>query len=247
MRMLTRIVIILFFMAGSAFAFEEDAVFIGGHPGGAASYCDDTLFCFEEGDFSWDGSSGVGAEDCDGYDSNGDWCDQDTTAKNGTYSLGVRGDNTHYLYEDLSSDSDEFHYELWFRVGDVTGTYLPILYNTTSGEYMLSLYISTSSLLKIYMNNGSAVYTMTGVVIAADTWYHVGVYYKAETAPANNDGIARVWIDTDGTFDAGELELNKTNVDTGSNTAERIRMRGGNVNRYDDVRIIEGSPSWPTS
>lgn len=214
------------------------------------------LFCedFEGDDVSWDTIGGDAVLDCDGYDADGDYCDDDTTTfKNGSQAFGIRGTNTYYVKEALTSaNQTEFYFELWYRVSGTgaafdgavgvfkdTGSRMAVIYNSWGNIY--------------FVTRGGSRYPDTTIDIVANTWYHIGVYYKMETSATNNDGVVRVWMNTDGaTFDAGDLYYSSTAVDTGYTTdnlgdGDEVRIEGPEASYtcyIDDFKVVAGKPSW---
>jgi len=220
-----------------------------GTSGGGAAYCSGgELFCedFEGEDVAWDADPDT--EDCDGYDTDGDFCDDDTTNyKNGSEGCGLRGTTTYYFQEALSSASDEFYIEFWVKFSDVTTVNSVNIRSADYATKVVKLYLDSESNLVVYVNNDAVTYDGSYTFIA-DTWTHVGVYYKEE--PGINDGIVRAWIDTDGVFVAGDLDINETAVDTGSTDGAGLRIYGSSIAGiavYDDLKVVDGEPSWPTS
>jgi len=212
-------------------------------------------FCDTAGIFCMDAESGgqvtmvAGSSDCDGYDADGDYCLQDgTTYKNGTHALGIRGSGaTYYCREALDSSVSEFYAEFWYRTNaDGIGDTRALLFEDASNGAVVAVTRDNNEGVNAVCNG--TTYDPGNNHIPEDTWVYIGLYYKEETGPGNNDGIVRVWLNTDGgTFDAADLLINQTAVDTVSNDAAKIRMGGpysGKVCWRDDVRVVSGAPSW---
>jgi hypothetical protein len=218
---------------------------------GAEAYCGGgELFCatFEsDAEISWD--STPGAEDCDGYDANGDWCDYDSSnGLQGSYGCGIRGDYSNYLSEALSSTTDEFYVEFWWKADDVTSANILALVDAGDSTHIARVRIGADDTIEIYLVSSASIKD-SGDTLSDDTTYHIGYYYKEETG--SNDGISRIWMNTDGSeFDAGDLILDDSAGDTGSTDVGTIRLRGPTSNHtgiWDNVQVIDGAPSWPTS
>ena len=220
----------------------------------AAPFCTGgTLFCadFETQDMiDWDTISG-GAEDCDGYDADGDWCDYEgTTVKNGSRSFGIRGSGgTYYFREALSSTATELYAELWFQTNSgANSDYHILIFEDSSNKELVSVRKDADYGLNAACN-GTTWDAGNGHILA-ETWVHIGLHYKEETGAGNKDGIVRVWLETDGDgFEAGELLVNQATVDTLSADVAKIRLSGTAANKIcyrDDVKVTSGTPSWPT-
>lgn len=220
--------------------------------GAPAAFCDTPgVFCFDgttDGQISWDTTPGT--EDCDGYDANLDWCDYDTTIPSGTgyadiHSIGIRGTNTALLIKALSSSQTEFYIDMWQRFTDVTTVTSLRMYQTGDSTSNLSVYLSSGSVMRLYYNGGAGNIESTST-FSVDTWYHLGAYYKQETG--SNDGILRLWMNTDGTtFDAGDLEASTTSADTGETASVDIAFTGpsdGNTAFSSLVRVTSGACPW---
>lgn len=160
--------------------------------------------------------------------------------------------NESYVIETLSSaDQTEFYIEAWVRYEDNTGSASVVLESDASYDVVR---FGSSTTLLVEVKSGN-VDLDTGDSVTADTWYHVGVYYKQETASGADDGTVRVWRNEDGTeFDAGDLISDdwEGNVDTGTTGADQIQIRGNStsgsiVTDKDDTKVITGAPSWPIS
>lgn len=230
-------------------AYAWGVMIIGGGVPTATPYCSGSeLFCttFEAGDdITWD--TETDPEDCDGYDADGDWCDDETTIyKNGSEGFGIRGQSADYVEEALSTiDQTEFHVEFWWRVTNVWSNY------GLSIPGVLRFRTDTAG--KIYLEmKGTTNDLDTGYTISNDTWYHIGVHVKLEVA-GGDDGIVRMWVNTTGDdFVFGDLEFSDIAVDTGTNNADNLQLRGpasatGVIGYFDDVKVKTGAPSWPTS
>jgi len=252
-------ILILTILLMSSLAWAGSTTVVVGQGGGEpAGFCSGSeLFCedFEGDDVTWDAVGGEAALDCDGYDADGDYCDDETTTYRveGEQCFGIRGTNTYYVSEALSSaNQTEFYYELWYRVTG-TGTVFDgsVGVFNAAGQRIAVLYNSWGNIY--FSTKGSARYPDTTVDIVANTWYHFGVYYKMETGVVNNDGIVRVWMNTDGEeFDAGDLKYSATNVDTGYTSeslgdGDEIRIEGQEAAYtcyIDDFQVVSGAPSW---
>lgn len=212
------------------------------------------LFCtdFETGnDPVWDATNGT--EDCDGYDTDGDYCDDDTTTyKNGAEAFGAQGANTYYVEEALSSaDQTSFYIEGWWRIDDTFSTQSgPGVYN--SAGYQVAVIDASYGTIR-YVGKGGSTVTATSGSISADTWLHFGLYNQCETGDGSgDDGIVRIWINTDGSdFDAGDVVLNNTAMDNGSSsegyngdTVRFVGPRAGYIAWTDDPVVKSGAPSW---
>jgi len=223
--------------------------YIAGVPVSGGDFCSGTeLFCadFEtDGMITWD--STPGDEDCDGYDADGDWCDNDsTTYKNGSHALGVCGENTNYLAKAFSSDDDEFYIEYWQRTTSPVASQGAHGIQIFNDDYcVLRLLRLMGGELRIYHMDNAAYAATTGA-LAEDTWYHIGIHFKK----AAGTGIVRVWQNTDGgEFDVSDLIYSRTDA-TGAYDGAQIRFPGPvntdatYVNYFDDVKVISGAPSW---
>jgi len=247
-------ILILTILLMSSLAWAGSTTVVVGQGGGApVAFCSGSvLFCedFEGTDTSWDVAESL---DCDGYDSDGVYCDDDTSVSmEGSEVLGVRGPNTDYIQEALSSsDQTELYFEVWWRVNNVSGVRSGPGCYTSGGYQSISLDQSWGTLRAI-IKGGTAGLNTSKTDFAANTKYHIGVYWKIETAAGNNDGIVRVWMNTDGgEFDAADLILNNTSVDTGAESegwqADVWRIPGpaaGYVSYTDNNRAVAGAPSW---
>lgn len=209
------------------------------------------LFCTDfETDPTWDASNGT--EDCDGYDTDGDYCDDDTTTyKNGAEAFGAQGASTYYLQEALSStDQTEFYFEVWWRIDDTSlGQTGPGVYN--SGHLQVAVLDASYGTPRVVTKGGSSVLASSGTM-AADTWTHYGVYFKNESSAELNDGVVRMWYNTDGgEFDAADVIYNNAAADCGSSAegynGDEIRVVGphaGYIAWTDDFVVKSGAPSW---
>ena len=218
----------------------------------AEAYCGGSeLFCedFEGTDTTW--TVGAGTLDCDGYDTAGDYCDDDTTYfKNGTEGLAGLGGGAEWYFYTAISTTQEFYMEWWYRTStDVTDA--PMRFFVNSGSSTVETcygYINSTSYLRVITNDGATALNATTQAFSAESWYHVGIYYKEETAPADNDGIVRAWINTDGsTFDSGDVVINSEAVDTGNFDGNRVYFKGQNtglIHAFDDAQVVQGAPSW---
>lgn len=220
----------------------------------AASFCAGTeLFCedFEGADTSWDATNG--SVDCDGYDADGDYCDDEATVyKNGSEALGIRGSATYYVSENLTSaDQGEFYIEGWYRTAS-TGTagFDTFGVFTSTGYEVACLYNNWGALY--YATKGGSVTVDTTYDLSDNTWIHYGLSFKIETSAVANDGVIRVWVNTDGgTFDAADIKYSSAAVDTGATgdgyAGDRYIFRGpeASVTAYwDDTKVISGACPW---
>lgn len=227
----------------------------GGIPATAASFCAGTeLFCSTfESATSWDATNGT--SDCDGYDTDGDYCDGDTTTyKNGAKSFGIMGTNTYYVYKAFASaDQTELYWEMWYYIASGTGSSFDGSTGVvrSDGIAIATIYNTWGNLYFVTKGGSTAIDTTQDVV--ADTWYHIGIYWKIETGDGTaNNGIVRVWVNTDGgTFDAGDIKYNSTSVDTGTAAetfgADGVRINGPEpsyINYVDDFKVISGACPW---
>lgn len=249
-------ILILTILLMSSLAWAGSTTVVVGQGGGEpAGFCSGSeLFCedFEGTDTTWDATNGT--VDCDGYDADGDYCDDDTTTyKEESEAFGIRGTNTYYVSENLSTQNQtEFYFELWWRI---TGTSFvqdgAVGIFNSSGLRISTIYNSWGNM---YINTkGGSTYPDSTLDVSANTWYHIGLYYKMETGVANNDGILRLWANTDGgEFDAGDLYYSSTTVDTGYTSetlgdGDQIIIEGpeaSNTLYIDAFRVVAGAPSW---
>lgn len=214
--------------------------------GGSAEipYCTGTggeLFCSTfESSTSWDSTSGTSK--CDGYTSDGDFCDGESSVYViGTKSLGIRGSSSYYVEKTLStSGQTEFYIEAWVRWSYVGGSNSFIVMQSSGSKDTVRLSLSSGSV--IIVTNDGLTTTSTTCSVSANTWYHVGLYYKS-------DGTLRYWQNTatSSGFSAIDNCLNSS-VTTGSLVGDYIRLRGssagGDMEYYDNFKIIAGAPSW---
>lgn len=218
---------------------------------GPPGFCSGSeLFCatFEtDAEITWD--STPGAEDCDGYDTDGDWCDYDSSRTLvGSYCFGIRGNYTQYCIKSLGGTYSEFYVELFIQIDTSrASTYGRFIYDVTAGDYCLGLAWDPDSF--VIQVNSRDVDLDTGVAMSEDTTYHIGVYYKKETG--SNDGVVRIWV-KEGTDDfvGSDLKYNSSAVDTGDFDGEAVYLGGNEAADevfYDNVKVVSGEPSWPTS
>lgn len=213
--------------------------------GGSELFCAD----FEtNGMISWTGTPA--AEDCDGYDADQDWCDYDATSPaplKGTHSFGLRGTSSTNANKSIASSVSEFYIEFTVRITSTASGYLPIRVLSSSTN-MASVYNNAGTLR---VHHGTSYTNTSFTTFSNNTTYHMGVYYKAQTGSGTTDGIARFWINTSGDFVVGDLKLSVTNGNFGYGLATTImRIYGietGQTVYVDNVRIVSGAPSWPTS
>jgi len=251
-----RILILTILLMSSLAWAGSTTVVVGQGGGGPAGFCSGSeLFCedFEGDDTSWDATSGT--VDCDGYDADGDYCDDETTTyKNGSEAFGIRGTNTYFVQEALSSaDQTEFYFELWMRIASSTASFFDGAVGVfNDAERRIAVVFNLWGSL-FFATKGGSTYPDTTYDISANTWTHIGVYYKMETGAANNDGIVRVWVNTDGgEFDVGDLVYSSTTVDTGHTTdslgdGDEIVIQGpgsGYTHYIDDFKVTAGAPTW---
>jgi len=187
------------------------------------------------------------AEDCDGYDADGDWCDQETSVVwQGIYSLGVRGSGTtKYAIKNLSSSASECYVEYaYYTTAPSTGRILALIDSGNNDVFRPSKDGDNTLIINI----GATAYD-TGHLIPQTNWYRIGIYYKEETGDGNNDGIARIWIRTDTSdFTVDDLIYSNTSLDTPSNDCAKIKVGGpyaGYINYFDNIKVTSGEPSWP--
>ena len=205
-----------------------------------------------DGMISWDITPGT--EDCDGYDADGDWCDYDTTQyAEGSHSLGIRGAYTNqYMEKTVTGSSTEFYIDYWTRFDALTSSNYNIRVEDSSNAYDLSVLVFTNGALYVYYNASAANEVSSASLISADTWYHIGIYYKQETTPGSSgDGVMRVYVRSDATaFSYSDVEIEATDLTTGTVDADSILFRAPNTGLtqwYDDVIMDSGDPGWPTS
>jgi hypothetical protein len=252
------ILALLFLLLSCSISFAENQqlawigpVIAGSSNSSPESYCSGTeLFCSTfESPSSWSATNGT--SDCDGYDADGDYCDGDTsTYAIGAKSLGLRGSSSTYVNANLSSlDVGEFYLESWVRFDDAVSNLGWVVRTTTSTD-IIKLAVDAGGSITVATKDGVTVLD-TNYTVSADTWYHIGVYLKVETAAENNDGVIRVWINTSTTagFSSGDYQsdASSTSVDTGTALADVIWFRGEATNEviyYDNVKVISGEPSW---
>lgn len=223
----------------------------GAGASGGASYCTGTeLFCSTfESTTTWTASNPASA-DCS-YTSDGTWCDGDTgTYLFGSKSFGVRGSTSYYSEKDFTSTAQtEFYIEGWFRWSAVSSGVATFKVSDTSSHDVIAPNLSASNYYQVRVKD-LATTVATTYAISANTWYHVGIYFKRETTPdTSNDGVVRVWINTSTTagFTSSDLKVSSTDVDTGSYTGSKWYQRGcasGSYHRYDNVKVTSGAPSW---
>lgn len=251
-----RLLILILFVcslvvASPLYAFDPLLVF-SGQPEGEETFCTGgELFCadFEtDGMIEWDSTPGT--EDCDGYDADDDWCDYDTSNPMvGPHHMGIRGTNA--LQEALTSTATEFYIDfVWDtnRASGATSTFWA--YNITNSIQIAGVYISAGLEIYVYLEDGN--YLDTNISITYGTMYRIGLYYKKSTTTESNDGIVRVWINTDlSSFDDEAPDYSNTSLDCNLQyNAEAARFKGpatGQQNYYDNAKIDSGDPGWPTS
>lgn len=225
----------------------------------AAAYCTGSeLFCYDgtsNGQITWDGTVGLTSESCGVYDSDGDWCDYDTTVPSGTgyadiHSFVVRGvDDAQYAYIDISSAVSEFYVEGWVYLSDPGSSIILPIYDTTGTTEQISMMARFNATIRVYSGEAGD-YSDSVNTISADTWYHYGLYINQETGGAGgaNDGIVRLWINTDGgEFDAADVWINDTALNTEGLTAQEVRFVGPKASdeTYKTLtKILSGEPTW---
>ena len=215
---------------------------------GGASYLFEAGF-ETDGMISWDYT--YGAEDCDGYDASGDWCDYDTTQYHGgTHSLGCYALSNSIVTKNLSGSSTEFYIDAWIRFDALTANVysFKITHSDTTSD--MSLLFLTSGI--VYVSHADGATQSASSTVVANTWYHIGIYMKQETTPGSSgDGIVRAYLRTDATaFSYSDVILEDTTVATGTVDADVLVFRGagaGETHWYDDVIFDAGDPGWPTS
>jgi len=226
--------------------------YLGAHGASAppSGFCQGTeLFCMdceEDGQISWT-SNFPDAEDCDRYDADGDWCDQDSSAKDGDFCLGVRGSGaSKFARKNLTSSASELYGFGWYKTN--SGSYADsraIYFEDNSNNQVFAIGKDSNYGLNAYCNGST--YDAGNDHIPNNTYVFIGYYYKQETQDGNNDGILRVWLNTTGDeFDGADLLINETTVNTISNAAAKIRIGGpysGYTNWRDNFKVISGSPS----
>jgi hypothetical protein len=228
----------------------------GGASGAATGFCLGTeLFCatFEtDSQITW--TSTPGTEDCDGYDTNGDWCDYDPNTPNpiaGSYGFGIRGLSTTIVSKALSSTTMEFYVEFTFQTNRSGSFDLLEIWDVTNNKYLLALYYSGTALTFYY---DGASHVDSSSAMAANTTYHIGVYFKRATNATSTDGAITAWMNTDGSdFNSGDIIYGPTsNLDMNNAiTAEQVYLVGpvtGSTAYYDNVKVVSGSTpaSWGT-
>lgn len=256
MRVVPPTLLLLFLMLLIAISGRADGwYYAAASVGGGGPFCAGTeLFCedFEGTDTTWDATNGT--VDCDGYDADGDYCDDEATVyKAGTEALGIRGSETYYVSENLTSaDQTEYYIETWvYFQGSVSFTSDDFGVFTSGGYVCSGLYNNWGHLY--YGTKGGATSADTTFDVTTATWYHLGLYYKIETSASANDGIIRVWANTDGdTFDATDIKYTSTTVDTGAVSegygGDRMIFYGGEagyVQYWDNTSVIQGACPWP--
>lgn len=246
----TFIVLILSIMFIPFVADARSVNVVVGQPTAAApaSYCAGTeLFCSTfESATTWDATNGT--SDCDGYDTDGDYCDGDTTTYViGAKSLGIMGSSSYYVQETLTSTGQsEFYIEGWIRFDNLIGAKACLTTFNSGTNEVVNFRLDTDATFLARVKDTATVVD-SNFAMSADTWYHVGVYFKKQNV--GNDGIVRIWINTSTTagFSVTDFKVGSTTVDTGTYTANNIRFRGeaaGEVIYYDNMKVVGGSPSW---
>jgi hypothetical protein len=218
---------------------------------GEAAYCSGSeLACFTfESVTSWDVSNGT--SDCD-LDDDGDYCDGDTSVKLfESKSLGLAGTNSNaYLRKNLSSaDQGEYYLEGWVRFDDTAGAgqVLKIQASNANEQIRIEL-INPDKYWRIETADTAVGFDST-TAPSNSAWYHIGVYFLAETGSDN--GTVRMWVNdstTTGDFDAGDIIINEDgDVNTGTTESDLISLGGhasGEVIHFDNVKVVSGSPGW---
>jgi hypothetical protein len=222
-------------------------LFSGQENAGGVAFCSGTeLFCADfETDSMITWTSTPGAEDCDGFDADGDWCDYYATSPLlGSYSLGIRGTTP---ITKTFTESSEYYFEATYKISDPTSTSIVQIRDIAGTSTICFLTADASDLLTVSCSNGAASYNTT-LTLLANTSYHLGLYVKFETGSANNDGIVRVWSNTTGNaFIAGDLILNRNgDANTGVVTAGmwRVSSPSGIIKYIDNSKVVQGAPTW---
>jgi len=221
--------------------------------GGGSAYCvGGEPFCFDgtsDGQITW--TSTPAAEDCDGYDTDLDWCDYDVDIPSGTgyaniHSLGVMGDGaTSFVQYNMSSSYSEFYLELWFNpVEDITSIDGFDFLKSDDSTIDVRVIFRSDSTARVYYNNlGGYFGTVAAVLTDVDTWIHFGLYYKEGTG----DGIVRMWVNSGGNFGAGDIVINEAAVTTGTIAVQNLRFGGpvaAKVQKEALIKLTAGAPSW---
>lgn len=228
----------------------------GGYASAAAGYCAGTeLFCSTfESTTSWDAANGT--SDCEDFNddgspgSDGDYCDGVTYT--GLYAIDsksfcIRGASTYYVEKNLSTaDQGEYYVEAWIRFDDAAQNQ-SLLLSTSTNVYQLGFYLDAGGTFVVYTHDGASSYD-TNYAMSADTYYHVGVYFKVEDNDLNDNGILRVWINTSTSsgFTASDYQAagSSTSANTGVTLTDKIRLRGeaaGETECYDNVKVVSCS------
>lgn len=192
-----------------------------------------------------------GAEDCDGYDAGGDWCDYDSTQYHGgSHSLGCYSSNSSVVSKNIAGNSSEFYIDAWIMVTGLPATVYSFRVERSDTAYVLSVVILNTGML--YISHGGGPTQSDAGIIAPNTWYHIGIYVKQEVAPGSSgDGIIRAYLRTDSApYTYSDVVLERTNTATGVVSADVFIFRGGATSTahfYDDVYLGAGDPGWPDS
>ena len=249
----------LLFLGFLLFVSQSDAIFLGNRGAGgsqdegAAAFCDGTLFCWQEEDYSWDTTSGV--EDS-ALDADDEWTDQwngssPTTPKVGSYALGIRDANTTDMEEALSTPGQsEFYYEGWYYTTQ-GGNNWQMKIMDTNGNLVAGIYKPSDDILHVLYDNADKLNNSEAWVMDTYTWIWIGVYCKID-----GGGSGEFWVyanETGNAFVYGDLVHEATGLTftNSSDTADKIHFRGpegdGAYNFWDNVRVKSGDPGWPTS
>ncbi len=236
-------------------AWPSDAGMLGYYGGvvgeAPATFCDTAgIFCMDA-EQAGQVTMQAGTSDI-ALDDDGDYYLQYAAVhKNGSYALAIRGSGaTYYSRDALDSSVSEFYVEFWYRNNaDRVADARVLIFEDSSNAAVVTVSRDANEGVNVICNG--TTFDPGNSHIPENTWVHIGLYYKEETGAGNNDGIVRVWLETDGDgFEAVEMLINQTSVDTVSNDAAKIRMSGpysGKISYRDDVRVVSGAPSWPTS
>lgn len=233
------IILLLSISVAFCLAFTAGGTFgVGTGAGGGATFCTGSeLFCddFEGSDTTWTEVSTTA--DCDGYDADGDYCDDETTLpKVGSECLGVMGIGTTYAVQaTLSSPSSELYFDGYVKMTDVTTAEIFTL--RSADALVVRILLSSGSLLRL-ADVGGTLATASTDAVSADTWFRLRVYYKEETG--SDDGIVTVWVG-----DGLTQVINYTTMNTGSADIAHIRFGGpsaGQINYFDNCAVYQGAP-----
>jgi hypothetical protein len=236
MKRVLAIVLGLCLLSGLSVNADIDTIEGSTIAGGGAEFCSGSeLFCedFEGVDTTWDSTNGT-YDDDDPNSQVGDECVSFSTA-------GA------YVREAFSGASGEFNTEFWFYSADDTNNYTLMWGNSDFSNNILILKIhSDSDIYILYRNEAGTV--DTNIAYTATNWVKIGIYYKEETG--SDDGVISVWISSDdGVFEADEYQT-FTDLNTNMTDAEAIHIGfdpGTAPTRVDNIKIVSGAPSWPTS